>query len=240
MLVNCLVFFTVFFLPGYNCTPQTLLVISLDGFRWDFAGKAQTPYLEFLKKTGVTVPYVRSVFPTITMPGHYSIVTGLYPESHGIISNTMYDPVLNAQFGAAQTDPRWWNGAEPIWVTNQKQKGTSGVLYWPGYNIKIKGMYPKYREYSPSPNVDQFNKTGKVMSFEKRTEKVIDWLTSKNPPKFVAVYFEEPDKTCHHQGWSDLPEAIERVDKTIGLIVEGLKQHELLDKVNIISQQIMV
>ena len=135
---------------------------------------------------------------------------------------------------AAQTDPRWWNGAEPIWVTNQKQKGASGVLYWPGYNIKIKGMYPKYREYSPSPNVDQFNKTGKVMSFEKRTEKVIDWLTSKNPPNFVAVYFGEPDKTCHYQGWSDLPEVIERVDKTVGLIVEGLKRHELLDKVNII------
>ena len=75
------------------------------------------------------------------MPGHYSIMTGLYPESHGIISNTMYDPVLKARFGAAQTDPRWWNGAEPIRVTNQKQKGTSGVLYWPGYNIKIKGMH---------------------------------------------------------------------------------------------------
>ena len=93
MLVNCLVFFAILFFSGLNCKPQTLLLISLDGFRWDFAGKAHTPYLEFLKKTGVTVPYVRSVFPTVTMPGHYSIVTGLYPESHGIISNTMYDPV---------------------------------------------------------------------------------------------------------------------------------------------------
>ena len=234
MLKDCLVFFTICFIQRLNCEPQTLLLISLDGFRWDFAGKAHTPYLEFLTKTGVTVPYVRSVFPTVTLPGHYSIVTGLYPESHGIVSNTMYDPVLKARFGAAQTDPRWWNGAEPIWVTNQKQKGTSGVLYWPGYNIKIKGMYPKYREYSPSPNVDQFNKTEKVMSFEKRTEKVIDWLTGKNPPNFVAVYFEEPDTTCHHEGWSELPEAIQRVDKTVGLIVEGLKRHELLDKVNII------
>ena len=208
MLVNYLVFFTIFFIRGLNCKPQTLLLISLDGFRWDFARKAHTPYLEFLEKTGVTVPYVRSVFPTVTLPGHYSIVTGLYPESHGIVSNTMYDPVLKARFGAAQTDPRWWNGAEPIWVTNQKQKGQSGVLYWPGYNIKIKGMYPKYREYSPSPNVDQFIKTGKVMSFEKRTEKVIDWLTGKNPPNFIAVYFKEPGKTCHHEGWTDLPEAI--------------------------------
>ena len=234
MLVNYLVFFAVFFIPELSCKPQTLLLISLDGFRWDFAGKAHTPNLEFLKKTGVTVPYVRSVFPTVTMPGHYSIVTGLFPESHGIVSNTMYDPVLKARFGAVQTDPRWWNGAEPIWVTNQRQKGESGVLYWPGYNIKIKGMYPKYREYSPSPSVDQFNKTGKVMSFEKRTEKVIDWLAGKIPPNFVAVYFEEPDKTCHHEGWCDLPEAIQRVDKTVGLIVEGLKRHELLDKVNII------
>ena len=72
------------------------------------------------------------------------------------------------------------------------------------------------------------------MSFEKRAEKVIDWLTSKSPPNFVAVYFEEPDTTCHHEGWSELSEAIQRVDKTVGLIVEGLKRHELLDKVNII------
>ena len=72
------------------------------------------------------------------------------------------------------------------------------------------------------------------MSFEKRAEKVIDWLTSKNPPNFVGVYFEEPDLTCHRRGWSDLPEAIQRVAKTVGLIVEGLKRHELLDKVNII------
>lgn len=233
ILVISFAFFSVVFNQGINCKPQTLLLISLDGFRWDFADKAHTPNLDFLSETGVTVPYVRSVFPTVTFAGHHSIVTGLYPESHGMVSNTMYDPNLNAHFGSGQTDPRWWDGAEPIWVTNQRHKGRSAVLYWPGYNIKIKGMYPKYREYSPSPNVDHFNKTGRVMNFEKRVEKVIGWLTDKNPPNFVAVYFEEPDKTCHHQGWSELPKAIRRVDKTVGLIVEGLKRHGILDKVNI-------
>ena len=138
MLVNCLVFFTVLFFPGHNCTPQTLLLISLDGFRWDFAGKAHTPYLEFLKETGVTVPYVRSVFPTATMPGHCSIVTGLYPESHGIISNTMYDPVLKARFDAAQTDPRWWNVAEPIWVTNQSKREQLVSYIGLGKTLKLK------------------------------------------------------------------------------------------------------
>ena len=231
----CFAFSGIFFIiQGISCDPQTLLLISLDGFRWDFASKANTPYLDWLAKTGVTVPYVRSVFPTVTFAGHYSIVTGLYPESHGVISNTMYDPVLKARFGACHTDSRWWNGAEPIWVTNQRHKGRSGVLYWPGYNIKIKGMHPKYREYSPAPYIDQLNKTGRVMSFEKRVEKIIGWLTDPKPPNFVAVYFEEPDKTCHHEGWSDLPEAIERVDKTVGLVVERLKQHQLFDKVNII------
>ena len=224
----------IVFISGVDSRPQPLLLISLDGFRWDFACKAHTPYLDFLTRTGVTVPYVRSVFPTVTYPGHYSIVTGLYPESHGIVSNTMYDPDLKERFGAANTDPRWWNAAEPIWVTNQRYNGRSAVLYWPGYNVKIKGQYPKYREYSPSPNVDQNNKTGKVLPFKKRVDKVIRWLTVKNAPNFVALYFEEPDKTCHHQGRKKVCESMRNVDKTIGRLVEGLKQHKLLDKVNII------
>ena len=224
---------SIFSIHGVNCQPQTLLLISLDGFRWDFARKAPTPYLDFLAKTGVTVPYVRSVFPTVTYAGHYSIVTGLYPESHGIVGNTMYDPVLKKRFGGANTDPRWWNGAEPIWVTNQRHNRRSAVLYWPGYNVKIKGVYPTYREYSPSSNVDLGNNTGRVLPFEKRVEKVIGWLTHPNPPNFVAVYFEEPDHTCHSKGWRGVPKAIQRVDKTIGLFVKGLKRHGLLDKVNI-------
>ena len=227
-------FLSIFFVHGVKCEPQTLLLISLDGFRWDFARKAPTPYLDFLAKTGVTVPYVRSVFPTVTYAGHYSIVTGLYPESHGIVSNTMYDPVLKEKFGAANTDPRWWDGAEPIWVTNQRHKGRSAVLYWPGYNARIRGMYPKYREHSPSSNIDLGNKTGSVLSFEKRVEKIIAWLTRQNPPNFVAVYFEEPDETCHQKGWFEVRKSIQEVDRTIGLFVEGLKHSGLLNEVNII------
>lgn len=214
--------------------PQPLILISLDGFRWDFASKAHTPYLDFLKKTGVTVPYVRSVFPTVTYPAHYSIVTGLYPESHGIVGNTMYDPDLKARFGGATTDPRWWDGAEPIWVTNQRYNGRSAVLYWPGYNVKIKGMYPYYRETSPSSNIDTGNKTGRVVSFERRVEKMMSWLTGPNPPNFVAVYFEEPDHICHAVGWDGIPKTIQQIDRVIGLIVEGLKYHGLLNTVNII------
>lgn len=225
---------SLFLIHRVNCDPQTIVLISLDGFRWDFSRKAHTPYLDFLAKTGVTVPYVRSVFPTVTYPGHYSVVTGLYPESHGIVSNSMYDPVLKEKFGGANTDPKWWNGAEPIWVTNQRHKGKSAVLYWPGYNVKIKGSYPTYREYSPSSNVDLKNKTGRVLSFEKRVAKVIDWLTDKNPPNFVAVYFEEPDETCHREGMGGVSKCIQYVDQTIGLLLRGLEYRQLLDKVNII------
>lgn len=222
------------FIYGVTCGPQTVLLISLDGFRWDFANKADTPNMDFLAETGVTVPYVRSVFPTVTYPGHHSIVTGLYPENHGIVSNSMYDPVFKAKFGGANTDPRWWNSAEPIWVTNQRHQGRSAVLYWPGYNVKIRGMYPTYREYSPSSNVDLANKTGKVLPFEKRVQKILDWLTASNPPNFIAVYFEEPDETCHRKGTVGVSKAVREVDKTIGMFVEGLKRHQLLNKVNII------
>ena len=228
------VMFGTSLISGVISGPQSILLISLDGFRWDFASKADTPNIDYLAKTGVTVPYVRSVFPTVTYPGHYSIVTGLYPENHGIVSNSMYDPVFKAKFGGANTDPRWWNSAEPIWVTNQRQKGRSAVLYWPGYNVKIRGMYPTFREYSPSSNVDLHNKTGRVLPFEKRVKKILGWLTAPNPPNFLAVYFEEPDETCHQQGTSGVSKAVHRVDEIIGLFIEGLKHHQLLNKVNLI------
>ena len=84
ILVICFVISGIVFTYGVNCKPQTLLLISLDGFRWDFARKAHTPYLDFLANSGVTVPFVRSVFPTVTYPGHYSIVTVSIQKAMGL------------------------------------------------------------------------------------------------------------------------------------------------------------
>ena len=128
---------------NYDSQP-TIILISVDGFRWDYPEKTDTPSLDLLIKNGVRAQSLTSCFPTKTFPNHYTIVTGLYPDNHGIIANDMVDPELG-RFSLgnrdAIRDPRWWEG-EPIWVTAEKQGLTAACYFWPGSETKIKGVLP--------------------------------------------------------------------------------------------------
>lgn len=120
------------FLAGSNAP---LILISLDGFRPEYLSRTTTdrkndnerlaaPTINCLAHRGVSAPYMMPSYPTITFPNHYSIITGLYPESHEIISNQFYDPDLKANFSIRNgdaTDPKWWDNGEPIWTTVRKQ-----------------------------------------------------------------------------------------------------------------------
>ncbi|KAK2186561.1 hypothetical protein NP493_196g03008 [Ridgeia piscesae] len=124
-----------------------LLLISLDGFRADYLVRNFTPVLRRMSECGVHAPYMRSVFPSKTFPNHYTQVTGLYPESHGIIDNRMYDTDVKEMFtlkSETMFDPRWWQG-EPdivcfqIWNTVHKANKRSAIMFWPGSDVKIQG-----------------------------------------------------------------------------------------------------
>lgn len=66
-------------------------------------------------------------------------VTGLYAESHGILSSNMYDPVSNKHFSNINdTDPMWWNGAEPIWLTALDSGYKTAIAMWPGSDVIIR------------------------------------------------------------------------------------------------------
>lgn len=70
----------------------------------------------------------------------FHLFQGLYPESHGIIDNTMYDPTFNATFTlkdrTQSLNPRWWGG-EPLWITVVKAKKKSATYFWPGSDVKV-------------------------------------------------------------------------------------------------------
>lgn len=125
---------------------QRVILISVDGLRWDY--KDYKDYkMENLRKiiqNGVTVDHVKNVFPTNTYPNHQSMVTGLYPENHGIIDNTMFDENNGTIFKPGVKEERWWNKAEPLWITNQKQGYQSGTGYWPGSDVTINGTVPSF------------------------------------------------------------------------------------------------
>jgi ectonucleotide pyrophosphatase/phosphodiesterase family protein 1/3 len=171
-----------------------LVIVSLDGFRSDYFNRGLTPYLCSLASSGVRAKFLQSQFPTKTFPNHYSIVTGLYPESHGIVHNRFYDPILNDTFsigGNSSDDPRWWNEGEPIWVTAKKQQVKTATFFWPGSDVEIRKMRPDY-----------WHRYNSSVPWSDRVKAVLEWLDlpDSKRPSFIAMYVEEPDHTGHTSG----------------------------------------
>ncbi|XP_075411121.1 bis(5'-adenosyl)-triphosphatase ENPP4 [Tenrec ecaudatus] len=212
-----------------DSSPPKLLLVSFDGFRADYLQDYDFPHLQNFIKEGVLVEHVKNVFITKTFPNHYSIVTGLYEESHGVVANSMYDVSTEKHFSDADDkDPFWWNEAVPIWVTNQLHGNrSSAAAMWPGTDVSIHNTTPSYfMNYSPS------------VSFEERLNNITTWLSSSSPPvTFATLYWEEPDASGHKYGPEDtehMSSVLKKVDNHIGDLVHKLKMLGLWDSLNVI------
>ncbi|XP_076122088.1 autotaxin isoform X1 [Alosa pseudoharengus] len=190
-----------------------LILLSVDGFRASYMkrGSAVIPYIEKLRTCGTHAPYMRPVYPTKTYPNLYSIATGLYPESHGIVGNSMHDPTFEATFsirGQEKLKHRWWGG-QPIWITAEKQGVKAGTFFWP---VSI--------------------------PLERRILTILQWLNLPDAerPYVYAMHNEHPDVYGHRLGpqSSNLSIALKDLDKVVGHLMEGLKQMKLHRCVNII------
>ena len=230
-------------------TNSKLLLISFDGFRHDYLQKVkdsgrQTPHFDSLIKNGVEAEYVKNVFVTKTLPNHYSIVTGHYAESHGVIDNDMYDPVFKEYFYIITHPPnytKWFNngtvggGAEPIWVTNQKGLQSSlfprrsGIVAWPGSDILIHG-------YTPSTTVP-FSYFDHTLRNHSRIQKIVEWFASEiKPINLGLLYFGDPDHLGHEVGPNSetIYDHIVALDGVLGDLIKLLKENHLFDNLNII------
>ena len=217
-----------------------LILISMDGFRYDYLDRFmanQTSNFQFFIQNGVKAKYIRNVFPTVTYPNHYTLITGLYPESHGIVHNRFYDPHLLEHFWydsrMANFDPLWFDtGAEPIYVTNHKAGSDrrSGSVLWPGGLGKVKCIGPDYI----IPNADPFNET----KMEERIDYLMSWFTKKdNPINLGLLYFLEPDETAHKSGPDS--DAVNNLitgplNDALGYMKKKLKAADMLESMNII------
>lgn len=229
-----------------HASHSKLLLISLDGFRHDYldivknAG-ASTPNFDRLQQEGVLAEVV-NVFPTKTLPNHYTIVTGLYPEHHGVVHNMFYDPIYNESFEPDHTtDNKWYNGTdpgrlvEPIWITNQKSKQTlfpkrSGVFHWPGSEASLRGQHALH--YEVYDNTYTAN-----IPFDIRAKTVVNWFANEEAPINLGIlYYREPDATAHMKGpFSDeVRNMILEIDKGLGVLIELLEEHHLYEHMNII------
>ncbi|XP_041951559.1 ectonucleotide pyrophosphatase/phosphodiesterase family member 1 [Alosa sapidissima] len=214
---------------GFSRSP--LILVSLDGFRASYMKSYEPlmPVLSKLKRCGTSTSHMRPVYPTKTFPNHYTIVTGLYPESHGIVDNKMYDVTRNAEFllkSKEKFNPLWYLG-EPVWLSAMKNDIKAGTFFWPGGDVAIQGKFPTFHQVYD----------GKV-PYEKRVATILDWLRlpEGERPDFYTLYLEEPDHSGHRHGpqSSQVIEALIKMDRIIGLLMEGLKMRNLHKCVNVI------
>lgn len=202
-----------------------VLMISFDGFRWDYYKMYNTPNLDYLARTGVHAPEgILAPFTTKTFPNHYSIVTGLYQESHGIVDNGMYDPISNKSFRMYNNKDASWFGGEPIWVTARKQGIRTGIYFWPSSELPIQNIRPNY-----------YFKYNIKTPFEKRIETAINWLAN-DQVELALIYFNQPDNIGHKTGAmsEEVRKTVESLDKLVGFLLEKLLEKFLLDRVNLI------
>jgi hypothetical protein len=126
----------------------TVILVSFDGFRWDYTSKVPTPNLRQLMARGVHAQNLIPSFPSKTFPNHYTIVTGLYPGHHGIVANNLFDPPTGRTFAMAKRaevqDPMWWGGT-PIWTLIERAGHASGAAcFWPRSEATHDGIQPRY------------------------------------------------------------------------------------------------
>ncbi len=192
-----------------------VLLVSLDGFRYDYAKLYGAPHLEAIAKEGATAPDgMIPAYPSVTFPNHYTLVTGLYPEHHGIVAMSFYDPARKERyaFNDAKTvaDGSWYRGV-PLWSLAEKQGMRAACFFWPGSEAEIAGARPSY-----------YLKYDDAVPDEERVDQVIDWLKlpAAKRPHFITLYFGEVDHAGHEYG-PDAPEtraAVRHVDSVIGTL----------------------
>src|SRR5713101_5394570 len=202
-----------------------LILVSFDGWRWDYIDRQPAPNLRALAARGVRATALIPSFPVLTFPNHYTLVTGLYPEHHGIVGNVMRDPLMPDKFTMrAETakDARWWGG-EPLWVTAIRQGRRADAMFWPGSEAAIGGVRPtEWRSFDD-----------KVLNAD-RVKQVLDWLAlpPDQQPSFVTLYFSEVDHAGHDYG-PDSPQVLEaahHLDEALGQLVSGVRTLGILDR----------
>lgn len=218
---------------GEAAAVAPVILVSIDGFAPSYLERGLTPNLSGLADRGVKGEGMRPSFPSVTFPNHYTLVTGLRPDRHGIVANRMEDPaVSSAPFTLgdrnAVGDRRWWDGAEPIWVTAEKRGLRTATMFWPGSEAAIGGVRPT--RWLPFD--------GK-MPAEARVDTLLAWLDADaaERPAFMTLYFDDVDH-AGHEGGPYAPEtarAVARVDAAVGRLLAGLKARGLEANVIVVS-----
>lgn len=212
-------------------TRPPVILVSIDGFRPDYLDRGVTPNLNALAATGVRATAMRPSFPSLTFPNHYTLVTGLRPDHHGVVGNNMEDAAIpGVRFGMGNRDAvgdrRWWDGAEPVWVTAERAGIKTATMFWPGSEAAVQGVRPT--RWLPFDG---------AMPGDRRVDTLLGWFDGADRPALATLYFDTVDHDGHEFG-PDAPQttaAVAAVDVQIGRLMKGLKARGITANIVIVS-----
>ena len=212
---------------GAASTAQTLVLVSIDGFRWDYLDWPQATNMRSIAAQGSRVTKLRTVYPSKTFPGHLSIATGLHPTQHGVIDNYFCrsDRTDCYSMGKGRKDPSWLAGI-PLWTLVEQQGGRASTFFWPESDAPFANKLPTdYRAFD-----------GRVPHRE-RVQQVVDWLSlpADQRPDLVTLYFSVVDSASHTYG-STAPatlSAIVEVDRQIAVLWQAIESLNLREGTDI-------
>ena len=200
-----------------------VIMVSIDGFRHDYVELHQANSILEMRRNGSFTTSLIPSYPTKTFPNHYTLATGLYPENHGIIGNTFYDPNFKKTYRISNrsvvSDGDWYGGI-PLWNLAQMQGMCSASYFWVGSEANINGMHPKY-----------YYLYDKKTPYEYRVQRVLEWLElpEAERPHMITLYFSLVDTQGHKFGPEamETKQAVQYVDKQIEALRQGIRQSGL-------------
>lgn len=207
-----------------------LIILSLDGFRWDYTKNANTPTFDSLAKIGVQAESLKPSFPTKTFPNHYSIATGLYPDHHGIVLNRFHAPDLGKNYSISKRetiiDGDFYGGL-PMWNVAEIQGTKSATLFWVGASADVNGMHASH-----------WSLYNEELTLESRIDSLVNWLSvsEQKRPHLIMWYYHEPDAVGHHYGpnSAEVVSEVEKLDAFVGNFFTAMRKLPIYDKLNFI------
>lgn len=236
MMRKSLVLAVAWILLGVSAVAQEkqpiVILISLDGFRYDYVERFQPENITKLIQQGTAAQSLIPSFPSKTFPNHYTIATGMKPEHHGVVDNNFYNPTKDQQYSisnrAIVTDGSWYGGT-PLWVLAEQHDKKSASYFFVGSEADIQGVRPSY----------YFDYDGSVPNLT-RIAQVFEWLQLPDDerPQMITMYFSDMDDTGHLYGPHNdeqLKKTLTRLDAELGALFEGVKSFDLPISIVLVS-----
>lgn len=206
-----------------SLTKPYVILISADGFRYDYAKKYHAKNILQLAEKGVSAKAMIPSYPSITGPNHYTMITGLFPSHTGFVDNYFYDQKRQDTFGMSvqsKISDGSWLGGIPLWSLAEKQGTLAASLFWVASNSDAGGTRPTY-----------YYQYHEKFTADEKINIVLNWLKlpEEKRPHFITFYFPEVDKNGHLYGSEsqEVQNAVQFVDDAVGKLIQKVNELKL-------------